>query len=367
MKRHAFDIWKRSFTLPILLIVLLFVFWTPVDAAKKQCVWTGVDKIIAVGDVHGAYDNFVKILKGFGLIDENLRWIGGKTHLVQTGDIMDRGDKAKEVLALLMRLEEEAEKDGGKVHVLLGNHEEMNITGISLDYPGYVTAEQFVSFLPEKFRQKMEKDFLKKAGGKAQNPINMDLSSNEDLRKFWEGLMTKDKEAKRTYVKHFNDNYGKWLLEHNAVIKINDIIFCHGGISKKFSTWKLEDINNTTRKELNFVRMYIKRPDLQQRPFEPKIVYKTDGPLWYRDLALMDEETFEGELQEILQNLGANYMVIAHTPQTGSPVIGNQELSKFNGKIWIIDTGMSHFAGGSLVALVIKNGKFNIEVIADEN
>ncbi len=113
--------------------------------------------------------------------------------------------------------------------------------------------------------------------------------------------------------------------------------------------------------------MVAKRPDLLQRYFVPKIVYKPDGPLWYRDLAMMHEETFAGEIQEILHNLGVNYMVIAHTPQVGSPVIGNEELSKFQGKVWIIDTGISHFPGGVLTALVIKNGDFNIEVIANEN
>jgi hypothetical protein len=85
--------------------------------------------------------------------DDNLHWIGGKTHFVQTGDIMDRGDRAKEILDLLMRLEKEAEAAGGKVHILLGNHEEATITGISLGCPDYVSAKQFVSFLPEDFRK----------------------------------------------------------------------------------------------------------------------------------------------------------------------------------------------------------------------
>jgi hypothetical protein len=66
---------------------------------------------------------------------------------------MDRGDRAKEILDLLMRLEKEAEAAGGKVHILLGNHEEATITGISLGCPDYVSAKQFVSFLPEDFRK----------------------------------------------------------------------------------------------------------------------------------------------------------------------------------------------------------------------
>lgn len=366
MRNNTANIHKKKFILPFILTVLISLLFLPVDAAKKQCVWTGVEKIVAVGDVHGAYDNFVKILKGFGIIDENLHWIGGNTHLVQAGDIMDRGPKAKDALDLLMRLEEEAEQADGKVHLLLGNHEEMNITGISLDYVGYVTVEQFVSFLPEKFKLKKEMEFRKKAGRKTQDQANLDLSSDEDLRKFWENLLRNDSHGRRTYVSNFNDKYGKWLIDHNAVIKINDIIFCHGGISRDFSTWKLEDMNDLLRRELTYFRTMAKRPDLKQRPFSPRIVYQTDGPLWYRGFALMDEESFNGEVDEILKNLNANYMVIAHTPQTGSPTFGNNELSRFQKRIWIIDTGISHFPGGKLAGLIIENGKLRLEEVVNE-
>jgi hypothetical protein len=363
---NAENIHKKRSILPIILIALIFLLFSSVDAAKKQYVWTGVEKIVAVGDVHGAHDNFVKILKYFGVIDENQRWSAGKTHLVQMGDIMDRGDDAKQTLDLLMRLEEEAELAGGKVHVLLGNHEEMNITGIAFDYPDYVTPEQFVSFLPEKYRQKKEKEFLKKAGGDGQDPTNLGLSSNEELRKFWEHQLRNNEDAQKKYVENFNDKYGKWLLEKCAVIKINKVIFAHGGISPEFSTWKLEDINKTLHKELSFFRLMLKHPDLQQRPFSWRLIYNPNGPLWYRGLALNEESEFSSEANEILKNLGATHMVIAHTPKVGSPAIGAAYQSRFMEKIWTIDTGMSHFAGGALTALIIENGQFKLKDVPDE-
>ena len=55
------------------------------------------------------------------------QWIGGTTVLMQTGDIFDRGPKVREALDLLMRLEEEARRAGGRVEALLGNHEVMNL------------------------------------------------------------------------------------------------------------------------------------------------------------------------------------------------------------------------------------------------
>ena len=85
--------------------------------------------VIAIGDVHGDFDDFVAILQHTGLIDKQHHWTGGKTTLVQVGDLLDRGPKPRDVMDLLMALEKEASKDGGRVESLLGNHEMMNIMG----------------------------------------------------------------------------------------------------------------------------------------------------------------------------------------------------------------------------------------------
>ena len=97
------------------------------------CQWSGVEKIVAVGDIHGDFQKLSKILIETGLTDDKLKWTGGKTHLVQLGDVMDRGDHAKMVFDLIKRLETEAKEAGGMVHMLLGNHEEVNIAGSAFD------------------------------------------------------------------------------------------------------------------------------------------------------------------------------------------------------------------------------------------
>jgi len=334
------------------------------SAASIQCVWTGVEKIVAVGDVHGDYEDFVKILKGTELIDKELHWTGGKTHLVQTGDILDRGPDAKKVLDLLMRLEKEAEEAGGKVHALIGNHEEMNIMGISFRYAGYVGVNQFISFLPDKYREKKEKEFRKKIKKNALKETEPDSASSNNLEANWEKFLRKvirnnNHPARREYTDSFNEKYGRWILQHNAVIKINDTIFVHGGISEKLSTWKLEDINNLLRKELNSLRIAAKRFHPIQI-FKPEIVYVSDGPLWYRGLAQRDENDFKEDVDRILHNLNAKYMVIAHTPQTGSIAVSTEDMSRFQERIWIIDTGMSDYYGGIPAALIIENGNFSI-------
>ncbi len=80
---------------------LLILIITGVAHPRKP-VWTGVDRIVAVGDVHGDYEQFVKTLRAAEVIDEQNKWIGGKTHLVQTGDVLDRGPDSRQAMDLLI-------------------------------------------------------------------------------------------------------------------------------------------------------------------------------------------------------------------------------------------------------------------------
>ena len=48
-------------------------------------------KVVAFGDVHGAFDELVSLLKETGMIDSDLIWTGGDSHLVSLGDLVDRG------------------------------------------------------------------------------------------------------------------------------------------------------------------------------------------------------------------------------------------------------------------------------------
>lgn len=347
----------------LLLALLIFIFLTHLYAADIQCIWTGIEKIVAVGDLHGDFDNFKTILEGTGLIDRKLHWTGGKTHLVQIGDILDRGPDAKKIFDLMMRLEKEAEEAGGKVHALIGNHEEMNIGDVAFDREGYVTLGQFYSFLPDEYREKKEKKIRKEIGGNAPKETGLVSSLDSNLIEYWEevrkeAMKSSGHPARRVYIRNFNKKYGKWILEHNAVIKINDIIFVHGGISEKFSKWKLENINNRLRIELDDLRwaaMNSKPPNIPG--YRRQIVYEPNGPYWYRDLALMGENDFKEDVDRILTNLKAQYMVIAHTPRL---IKTKDDMQRFQGRIWIIDTGISKAYGGHLSALIIEDGKFTV-------
>ncbi len=307
---------------------------SPRAPASRQCIWEGVEKIIAIGDLHGDYEHFITILKdkNIGLIDDGHKWIGGKTHLVQIGDIMDRGDQAKDIFDLIKRLEKEAAAAGGMVHMLIGNHEEINILERVFEYgEDYINVEQFKSFLDDNYRKRKEREFKKRT------------EDGSDIDAEWRKLMKTD-DGQREYYSHFNLYYGRWIAEeHNAVIKINETVFVHGGISEKYSTWPLKDINNLYYVE--FQKWF------REESFRPKILFDQEGPLWFRLLAQWNPEVvWQPLVDKILTNLGAKQIVVAHTPRI-------QELpSRFGDKVWLIDTGISRMYRGFLSALIIENG-----------
>ena len=252
------------------------------------------------------------------------------------------------------------------VHVLLGNHEELNITGRSLEYPSYVTVEEFVSFLPEDFLTAETKKYIKrlsdqdKAKAEAQG---LDLSTDRNYRLFLEKLVRENEAARRAYVENFDRTYGKWLLQKNAVIKINDIVFSHAGISEKYSGWKLKDINNKLRSELGyFVQRWINPPSWSA-PVNPEIVYDSMGPLWYRGLATSDEQSAQKEVFRTLDKLKVRYMVTGHNffqYGTRSSSLDIHSVSHFNGRVYNIDTGINRIYHGLVAALVIDNGAFSL-------
>src|SRR5688572_13903247 len=97
----------RRFRPIILAGVLAVVFCA--DGTRAQAP----RRVVAIGDIHGAHDQFVGVLTRAGLIDAKGRWAGGRATLVQTGDYTDRGAGVRAVLDLLMSLEGPARSAGG--------------------------------------------------------------------------------------------------------------------------------------------------------------------------------------------------------------------------------------------------------------
>jgi len=85
---------------------------TAADLPRKW-QWTTSEQVVVIGDVHGAYHSLVDLLEQSDLISSDGRWSGGTSHLVMLGDFLDRGPRSREVLDLVMRLQDEAKETGG--------------------------------------------------------------------------------------------------------------------------------------------------------------------------------------------------------------------------------------------------------------
>lgn len=363
-----------------------FLLFSALLAAGSVAEDGGGGRIVAVGDVHGSSVGLVTILQRAGLIDAETHWIGGDATLVQTGDLLDRGLDIRQVMDLLMRLQDEAAAAGGRVVVLLGNHEAMNLIGFYRDVNPEVYAE-FADDRSEKRRKEGYKNFRKywQERAAAENAAPPDF--NYEVKARW---METYPPGYLEYTEALGPDgvYGRWLRTLPVAVLIDGVLFVHGGIGPELSGLTIEEINRRVSDEIaayDTVRAYMvekhlvpetanlnvmleaylrQKPDDPEVPPDPvleRIVGSHDwlsqtpeGPLWFRGSARWDEATRGDEMVALLDGIGARHVVSGHTVQ------GSRNIeSRFGGRVFLIDTGMlqSHYKGRPS-ALVIENGRF---------
>ncbi len=76
-----------------------------------------------IGDIHGQLEKLLGLLRDADLIDAGDAWSGADSTLWFMGDLVDHGPDGIGVVELIMRLQEQATQAGGRVDVLIGNHD----------------------------------------------------------------------------------------------------------------------------------------------------------------------------------------------------------------------------------------------------
>jgi hypothetical protein len=308
-------------------------------------------RVVAVADVHGGFQPFVSILTAAGLIDARHRWSGGNAVLVQTGDVTDRGAGVREALDLLMALEKEAAAAGGKVHMLLGNHEVMNMAGDTRD---------------------VSPEALGSLGGEAG----------------YRAAFGRD------------GKYGKWLRTKPMLLNLDGTVFMHAGINLDYSTESLDELNARVRREIaewDEGRRWLEQRNLikpstpfleivlaarseidrvnaimaEKKHLPPEVrrdagivlpvanigsssLFQGNGPLWFRGFATWTDEEGAARMAAVLKHHRVNRFVTGHSTQASGLI--NE---RFGGSLFLIDTGMLNgrfYPGGRPSALEITAG-----------
>lgn len=274
-------------------------------------------RVVALGDVHGDLDATRRALRLAGAIDDANKWVGGKLVVVQTGDVLDRGDDERAILDLLVSLRSQAKAAGGALVSLLGNHETMNVAG---DFR-YVTPGGFRAFFDVP-TEGIARDALAK----------LPEPSRPRAAAFFPGGV-----------------YAKHLATFAIVAVVNDTVFVHGGVLPSHVRYGIGNINRETQAWLN-----------GERDAPPKLIGSEDGPLWTRRYSTPKVEAHScGLLSTVLDRLGAKRMVVGHTPQNGGIS------SACDDKVWRIDVGLAkHYGGGPSQVLSISDGR--VEVLREK-
>jgi hypothetical protein len=262
---------------------------------NEQIHFDGVKKLAAISDVHGQYDVTVKLLREHGIIDGNNDWSYGDGHLVMVGDVFDRGDQVTEILWLLHKLEQQAPRQGGHVHYLLGNHEIMVLNGD-------------LRYIHKKYRY-----------------------TTAVLKMTYDSIFHKD-----SYL-------GRWLRTKPVAISINNIAFTHAGFSQFLlsQTQSFEEMNTQFREKLIDT-------DINKAMKDTLLytLYSEQGPVWYRGY-FEEEGVSKEEVKKILNGIGQEHIIVGHTSHEaitclyGKRVIGVDSSIKFgkSGEILIVEEG----------------------------
>lgn len=259
--------------------------------------------IIALSDIESGFGAFRSFLVAHGVADRELNWTFGTGHLVLVGDFVDRGASTTQVLWGIYKLEQSANKAGGKVHFVLGNHEIKSLQG--------------------NYQAAAEKYF------------------------YIAGMLGKQQ------YQLFDDNalLGRWLASKNVLEIINGVAFVHGGLHPDIARHKLSvaDINRIVRDGYR---------SLYYTPVTPTtesfLRSSTTGPAWYR--GYFKDDLSQQAVEQGLQAVGADAVVVGHTLQ-------GKVNARYRNKVLAVDVKhpkdyLTSFPIRSSEGLLIKDGKY---------
>ncbi|XWS71901.1 hypothetical protein CRYUN_Cryun03dG0177900 [Craigia yunnanensis] len=188
-------------------------------------------RIVAVGDLHGDLDKARYALEIAGVMsfDGEDIWTGGDAVLIQLGDVLDRGDDEIAILSLLRSLDIQAKEKGGAVFQVNGNHETMNVEGDFryVESGAFDECADFLEYLND-YEYDWDEAFVGWSSVSRRWKDERKMSRNNwapwNLVKRQKGVIA------RSVLFRPGGPLACELARHAVVLKVNDWIFCHGGL-----------------------------------------------------------------------------------------------------------------------------------------
>ena len=304
-------------------------------------------RVVIIGDLNAQHNLLERYLIGLKLMKKTGAWCGGKTVLVQMGDIPNRGGSSRAAMDLMMRLRSEARNAGGEIYWLLGNHEVMTVLGheayVSADeYMEFATAQEIDQFYVERTRFMYEMlgapdvpQFVAPLGGRVRA---------------WEEAHAPGRDAFREAM-NLRGWYGSYIRTLPIAVRLGSLLFVHGGLSPQWAELGVDGL------AAEAAECWGQAPRFYQE-LDPNGLFRDPlGPLWHRAYCVANAKIVQDDLQESLKLLDARQMIVGHTRtdtvEAGRPSV---PLVRHRGRLVMTDVGLGE-AGEAGCALVVEKGR----------
>ena len=240
------------------------------DDESSLDVFTMPKKLVAMADIEGNFDGLAGFLQSNKIIDKDFNWSFGKGHFVLNGDLVDRSANVTGVLWLLYKMEMQARSAGGRVHIILGNHDLMNMQG-------------WCEFANPRFQKTLQ-------------------------------ILTGESDLENAFKTYFSPEtfLGKWLSRKNIILKIGNLLFVHAGVSSDViqQNLSIEQINNLGR-----MNLYMDNYRSRNTDKVVDAIMGEKGLMWYRGLARPHTYPMESKkkVKKILRHFGVDKIIVGHS------------------------------------------------------
>lgn len=304
-------------------------------------------RVVVIGDLNAQFTILQRFLIGMKLMKKNGAWCGGRTVLVQMGDIPNRGSASRASMELMIRLRPEALAAGGDVLWLLGNHEVMSVLG----HEAYVTADEYLEFATQ---EEVDRFFVERTRYMYEMLGAPDVAAYINPLggriKAWEDQHAPGKAAYR-YAMSADGYYGRYVRNLPIAFKFGKLLFIHGGLSPNWAQLGLEGLQTQSQ------QTWAKRPRFYQE-LDPNGIFRDPlGPLWHRAYCVANAKLVRRDLTEALAAMDASQMIVGHT-RTDSVENGRVSfpLIRQRGRLIMSDVGLGD-PGEAGCALILEKGK----------